>query len=650
MEEIILSLVKNGKDLELQILLNNISFELLETEQIDILNSIILINNKEYIEAGNILSQIVDNEKYGIIAHEYLSYINYFSPKTISDSLVISNKVVNQNMIVKYLKYNQFDEALALIENLPKNDVNLLLKVIVELKQNHLKTATHIFRNMKSELTFKNYYLSVGEINFYNKKYSKAVINYKKYRELNIADTLYTNHKIAQSFKRIFKYNNSAYYWIKNLSTQKSVYDSLANYELIKLYNFTKKPYSTYNYFQRFYKKYNIEDKLLYQDFVNSLYETRRFEELNKFIEINQENMRSERILGYSLFLGDFFFTNKNYRKAADNFYRVLERTKLDSIEFKYEQSLFLDNQYESFASFADTFKIKYPDNKYKFEICWQYLKSLQDSVETQSIIDYQITFIDSIQSSYQDSIIFLKANTNFETQNYKEAIKLYFMLFNTPQYSEKIYNIIDQIIDNNVEIKIIEQISNLMSDKTKDIYYDKVLLNIAQALEKLQQPKEANFIYAQILSDSTFVDTLQLKYAIVKNMFKLEQFDEIIPFISISDSTADSTFIMNSLYYKFKASQNIDSLTSIEYLLDLHLYFPEFHKKEILFNLYKYFLDEDVKYSYYFLGLLLDDRIKFVDGVNIKKEFDSLARILGKNKAKIDINEIYKSKGYKFE
>ncbi|MCD4651747.1 MAG: hypothetical protein K8S56_08195, partial [Candidatus Cloacimonetes bacterium] len=307
------------------------------------------------------------------ISLDYLSLIVYqenFTPE-IDSWIPVMSQQAKINFIYCYLKKDKIDEAELLRMTLSQDNPARLATMLIALRQHHYRTAEgHL---AKIDTTFiadsTAGILARAEIDYQLAHYQKAVDSFKAYKKQDDAYQPYANFAIGHSFYGFYKFNNTAWYWLKNLSpNEKTMWDSLASVELARLYMHTGHPETAATYFRKIRRKYpQVLSGSLLGSYLNYLRLSGDFSFLEE--ELKLLGAGDVDIVSIYSELADYHYTERSFAKALHYYKKILPRQLSDRQVLRSEKCLAQQSGDFNEEAFLNDFVSRYPHNEFASEI-----------------------------------------------------------------------------------------------------------------------------------------------------------------------------------------------------------------------------------------------------------------------------------------
>ena len=645
---IFLQLLNDKKFHEIQILIEFMPELVMTNEQKELLLSVTLYYLKEYDSSISKLEKLLESEDLFIkkLAVEYY-ILNYFYKEELPDKDYDSKKtflsdIGKRNLIYLYLSQNDADSANEIAIDLNTDNQNFLSKIMILLKEHHFKTAAKIKNRIPESLFLKNSVtvLALSEILYSEKNFNKSLFHFKQYKKMTNQNEDYIINAIAFSYNGLYKYNNSAYYWIKNIKNESSIFDSLALFNLIKLYDFTKHPYSAYKYYNKILaKNYPVSPKFL-ENYLTCLLDTDRFDtfklKYQKYSKIISNNKNHK----FAKLIADDYYNQGEYEEAL-KFYNICYSIKKnEEIKLQIEKIKFLAGHYTSPEEYLISFLESNPEGKMANQI----KADLFNFYITSNNFKKVISMSDSLNIKISpDSLDYFKGLAFKGMRDWENATEKFgYLITKTSnphifsnaknEFKESIFHLSSDIA------------SNIISELTDSLIVDSIrttlLLGLTKVFENEHNFLEANNLYYSMLEDSTSIkkdinNSIELKIAL--NKIYLNEFQDAIEIVKPYLNSKDSLMIKDALFLTYAAEYgngNIDKAK--KNLLELYLeYKPHKNPYKIIKNLANLFYDsQQFLFSWYFyqkLYSISDESQRYLLKTEIEemtefKDLDTLA------------------------
>jgi hypothetical protein len=597
---------------------------------------------EKYQKAQDFLehSYKIGDAKTRILANEYLTALHFFvgnSPE-LPESFTFYNKQAKINLLTNYLQHNELDNAHIVAEQLRSDKYYAPFKTLINLRLGHNKTAEMYFR--ESDTTLVKYYpslqLAAAEVNYHKKDFQKAVDYYKLYRESKNADIKYANYAIGYSFKGFYRYNNTAYYWLKNIETNSSLYDSLALHDLAELYNFTEHFRISWKYYKQLLTKYSdqgLSDRF-HRNYLETLFEINYFDTMlpvyDRYNYLLDNYLRKK----YLLALGNHNYSISDLTTAVRLYTEYLTLDNDPDISFRVEQINYTLGEYAEMEDYLLAFIAKNPTatraKKTGIDLIKYYIGK-NDVFSAETLLDTLL----SANVDKTDTLRFWDGKVKTLKGNEPEAISIYSSLISASSDSlvvKDALNSLQTLLEDKSPRRYSEVISTIVDSMVYRKGYNDIMQTLAYLYEKSELYNQANQVYFTILDDSLMTDSVAVMNKIGLNLMYQENFEDA--------DTLLSNFMLNSeknpetmlLIATAKMGKN-EIENAINVLLNIYFDFPEYGKrKEMMLTLAdNFYANNQYLPAWYFykkLNFEDDPRTNFI----INQKTSELAEIVGED------------------
>ncbi|PID29006.1 MAG: hypothetical protein CSB55_02760 [Candidatus Cloacimonadota bacterium] len=545
---------------------------------------------KNYRKAKELLkfSCLNASNETGKTALEYLTAVNFYLGELpeFPDTFKFYNDKSKINLLVNYLKNDKLDYADKVAEELENNEYYYPLKALINLKRNQIKTALkHI--NKADTAVIKNHgcLLDVAaEINYKNKKYRNALAYYKLYAKSENADKNYANYAAAYSFNGFYRYNNTAYYWLKNLDEKHSFYDSLALKDLALLYNFTEHYRISAKYYRQFFKKYS--GKNLSPEFclnrLLTLFKLKYFDSMLPVLKEYSYLADDETLKKYLFALGNYNYSKGNFTVASELYADYLKLTNDPDISFRLERINYTLGKYEDTEDYLLAFTGKNYDSergrKTGLDLIKYYIGK-NDTENAEKLID----ILARGKSETDDTLSFWRGKIQTLRGNEEQAVALYGKVISSSRDSVMVkdaLNALRLLLEDKSPRQYSRVISSVIDSMSYRRSYNDILLTLADLYETSELYGQANEVYFNMLADSSFSDSTAIMNKIGVNLMyrgKFEEADTLLNRFVIERGKNPETMLLIAAadMGKNKISR------AVNVLLDIYFSFPEYSKRE---------------------------------------------------------------------
>jgi hypothetical protein len=558
-----------------------------------------------------------DNQYFQRAACDYLSVIAYYLGDL--DEVSYVNNVISDNAlfnrIIVMLENEMLDEASSLSLRLDRGDRQKLVDLFISWENRHYKTAQAIIESFDdfNPLDYTLTSLILAETSFHLSKYQEAEQLFKNYLRKPNSDQSYANNAIAFSFNNFYRYNNAAYYWIKNLEEGKSFYDSLAVYNLSLLYTHTENYHTAEAYFRSYLRKYQVEtgDRRFISSYLRVLKNQDRplifrdfFNEYGRLLSVNDK-------FDALLYIGDYYW-DKNEFEDALVYYQMASEIKPDEdLILRMERIYLILGEYEDSEEFVLSFLDKYPQSSISFSLALDLSRFYLSQKRYTATINFIDSFLEkSGETVSTDSLYFYSAIADKELKNTDRAIEKFVSLHKNTQ-SEELRNQISQQLENifiNMDRRrAIRVLNEIIVDEVS--LSDDYLLILAKVYEKASIFEEVNNIYQLLLDEAGEGEEekkFRLYYLLAINEMYQKEYQQALEYLQAIDLQDDSGFQEDVIFLSYLAHYSLNNFTTAaKMLLKLYRDFPQSSKRfEVVKNLIELFIENDQPlFSWYFVN-----------------------------------------------
>ncbi len=520
------------------------------------------LDNKD--EASAVFDSLITESDHPVstIAADYLSLIametgkvSQFPEKldTLSEDALI-------RYILFFMEQNRSDATEHLELFLPQTNRSNLCRTMLAISQKHYYTADEIMRRIGESYIEHSSLASLakGELDYRFHRYESAVGALKRFQELRPDAEYYSNYAIGWAYRGYYKYNSTAYYWLKNLDTT-AYWDSLANYQLADLYTFTKHPDIARKYYRNIVRKYeNNFDHIFLIRYLDNLVELDYFKTLESEAIRFKSDLKPEEFGRYMQILADNYYENGNFEKANE-LYAAIETETAPEVHYRSEYAKYNLGEYENTEEFLLNYVRQYPDDPRSARIAYDLIAYYMEQKQYPALI----TFADSLlvkEIGDADSIRYYQAVACHENQEIDRAVELIKeLLIPDSLETEKPVVLRDQSllllekIALELEVRQVAEIySELASAAEDDFLYRTLLRSLAGLYEHRKLYAQANDIYYSFFDDTTHVDTTAIMMQIAKNQIYMHAFDDAISTLDSIAVRDSSRFVSDVLFLRY--------------------------------------------------------------------------------------------------
>lgn len=481
-----------------------------------------------YSTAKGFFHNISGENIFRQLSEKYLSVISYYtgSPEDYPYKLPGLGDDVKFNRALAFLRAGRIDEANSIALTIEDRDKRNLIDLFVAWESGHFRTAAAHLDSFE-DFDPTGYSLTTlikAESYYHSGRYREAEQLFKLYNSFDDADTLYANHSLAYCFKGFFRFNSTAYYWIKNLSGEKAFYDSLAAYNLSLLYTHTENYHSANRYYRYYIDRYDIpqNDTRFIEAYLNTLHNLSRYSQFisifNRYGSILPPEIRKEKLI----VIADYYEGLNNLKEAIGYLEKALETEPDDKLRLRTEKMKFTLGEYKDSEDFILSLISKYPQSSFRKSLSLDLAKfylSQRRFAQAADFIDsllYGESPSDSlhipIKGRYADSLRFYKGLALKEKGNIKQAKDMFVNLYselNTPSLKRPVFDALTDvfsILDGEYAAAYLDSL--IISEEDLEMRKDYLLI-LAEVYERRSLYGQANRIYLALLSGYSEEDTL---------------------------------------------------------------------------------------------------------------------------------------------
>ncbi len=575
-------------------------------------------NNSSYNTARAFFDNVLlsDNDKLKTEVYDYLSIIAYKTKTLLPESSYQFSQVGAFNYILSLLELYcsdksqtaYLDEANALSHSLEPSREKTMASIIILWLSGHYRTAKSLL-DSAPEIDMSKTAISsliAGELLYYSGEYARAQESFKEHLAFDSADVAYANHSIALSFKNYFRYNNTAYYWLKNLEDSKTVYDSLASYNLALLYNFTENYDSANRYFNYYNSKYDLpaRDINYITSYLNTLRHLNAFVKYRAVYDSNFDMLPLSEIKKGALLIGDNLFNQNKFEEAFSYYEIYLELNYDDNLVMKIERQKFLMGDYQDSEHFILSFIENHPESSFNQSLVNDLVKYYLGQKQFNKGLDF-INSYTANDSTVVDSLRYYQAVAYNELGKKDEAIEL---LLNIHQLETNLsaiaYSLLVDIVvdlDTKAAIEILNGI--LERDGYSESVRDDYLMLLAKVYENAALYREANNIYSIFLDN--LYDKTEIYYKLAVNEMYLKRYESALQYLDIINLIPDNSYQEETYFLSYLAHYSLSNHNqAVKYLLLLYDNYPGSEKRfEVIKNLITLFIEREQQlFAWYFL------------------------------------------------
>jgi len=556
------------------------------------------------------------NEMLLTSAYDYISLISYYlqDDSLLPEDLTLLSNRARFNLILYVLENSLIDEANSLSLLLENDYHRSLIDLFIAWENNHFKTAATLLTSIEEE-DLDNYpllNLIMGETFYHNRRFREAEAKFRKYLTFNAIDEQYANHSMGYCFYGYYRFNSTAYYWMKNLQEEKSFYDSLAVYNLAQLYSHTENYHTALHYFNNFITKYSLpeNDQSFVINHLKTLEGTGEFARYISFFEDNYTGLPMEERIAILRKIGEHYEKQRNQRKALEYYSRILEYKTDYRLILKTERIRFNLGEYRDSEDFILTLLEEYPESDFNIRLANDLSKFYLNQRQYNKALSFIGDFLDNHEESVgTDSLLFFDGLAHKELKNIDKALDILLNLHQTTDI-DNIRQLsrqqIEQILLVQDSRKSITLLIDILEDcEDEEIGFDYLRI-LARVYEKAYLYNEANEIYHILIEQDVQSNDQELFYLIAVNEIYQKRYEIALDYIEQILTDESSIYFTDALFLKYLAEYSLGNLyKALNTLLTLYYDYkkspPSF---DIVNNLIELLIEMDLKlFAWHFMG-----------------------------------------------
>ncbi len=504
------------------------------------------------------------------IAEYYLSLIQFYSSENILTFDEDLSDRVKENLIIKEVKENNFEHLFRIKKN---NDV--LYHNLLAYNNFHKKKYRESYQNLKfSENPF--YYFLLAENERKLREYKIALKHYKYLKKKKMTNKDYLNYAIGSCYYQLYRYNNSAYYWMKLLYSKDEKYRFAGLYRLSKLYTFTKHYEYAIPYYQALLDKYSYQNKIYVRAFFKVILKEERADLLKsyyfKFKKLLDRKLKEE----ITLYLGQNSEKNNNLTDAIRFYKEFLMLKRDDEIEFKVSYLEYKSRENESYEIFLRNFIFTHPENslnkRFSRDLLKFYLKKndYHEAIKT-------INYLDSISVKI-DSLNYFKALAFNGLKKWQSSAEILYKIVKKDTVFTSNLELYEYTLKNMKPQKSINFISTKLDSTDNQFLRKRQIMLLSEIYDKNRLFGEAIENYHSVLEDTSFTltkkEVYEIKIKLVTDYLILKKYKKSVEILSEIEKSFGKT--AESDYLSFVAFAALkDKKMQKKYLLDYFLNYP---------------------------------------------------------------------------
>ncbi len=483
------------------------------------------------------------------ISEHYLSLIQFYTKENILEFNDGFENSVKQNLIVYESRNADFRHISSLNKFNTKLYYNLLAYKYFHEKKYQLSLNTLKYE----ENSF--YYFLLAESEQKMKDYKLAIKHYKYLKNRKLTQQDYLNYAIGNCYYQLFKYNNSAYYWMKMLYSKDNNYKFTGLKKLSKLYTFTKHYEYAIPYYQSLLDKYSYRNKKYVRAFFRIILKEKRRvlleEYFTKYKKLLDKGLRSQ----ITLFLGKQYEEEKLYEKAIKYYREFLKLQKDDEIEFKICYLKYKLDGEKSYEDFLKNFVFTHPNNSLNKQFALDLLKFYLKKEEYSKTINI-INDLDSV-SVKLDSLNYFKAIALNGLNKWNESSEILYKMVRKDSVYNSYYRLYEFTLKN-MDAKNSIEFLNTKLDSTNNLFLRKrEILALSEIYDKNRLFHEAIQNYEDLLKDTTLTlskkEVYEINIKIATDYIVIKKYQKAID-------------TLNLIYQKGFRGEELDYLMFVAY------------------------------------------------------------------------------------
>ena len=611
------SLLRNGQDQHV-IFLTDIypSNIYLEGEKNFILG--VAYYNTQYYRSSLAFMQNVlasHNDLLQTAAYDYLSMIAYHlkAPGVLPEFSDSFSQEAKFNTILTLLELGMIDEASSLAIEL-NNSHCPLVELFLAWESGHYKTVSTILNTLEQGDPDRSPLLTMinAEILYHTKQYRQAEAKFRKYLTFNRIDEQYANHALGFCFYGYYRFNSTAYYWMKNLTTGKSYYDSLAVYNLAQLYTQTENFNTARHYFASYKDKYQVPltDERFVVNFLLVLNKTGDFKQYESFFDRYGDALPVTEQVKIINKIGDHYHRTNQLKKALDYYNRSLE-LKLDySLILKRESVRFNLGEYNDSEEFVLTLLEEYPESNHNVRLAQDLTKYYLNQKQYRKALNFITDFLQDQQHTIStDTLFYYSGLAHKELKDSEQALDTFISLHQKTKIAS-----LRRLTVQEMEQLLIEQeprssitlLVNILEDLQDDELGFDYLRILAKVYEAAYLYPEANEIYQILLEQDQQSEREELYYLLAVNEVYQKNYGAALNSLVIILSNEESPYFADALFLSYLANYSLDKhYKALSILLSIYYEHSQSPPKfEIVRNLIELLVEMDLKlFAWYYIG-----------------------------------------------
>ncbi len=558
-----------------------------------------------------------ENSPFREAANDFLYLITYISAdlNRIPDDLTGLSERSKLNLILLLLEQHLLDEAGRLILELESDFNRLLMNLFISWEAGHYKTALTLLRSLPEHGIEDTALLNLiaGETLYHTHLYRDAVPRYRKYLEFDNIDEKYANHALGYCFKGYYRFNSTAYWWIKNLEPEEGFYDSLAARNLAKLYTFTENYHTAKDYFDYFDRKYGFpaEDKEYLLSFLKTMEKTESIPVLISFFAEHEEIIPHRERVPVLRSIGDYYLRQGDEELAVLYYDKVLDYETDYQLILKLERLRFGMGEYKDSEDFVLSLLKKYPESRINTGLALDLAKYYLNQKRYRQAVDFIEDFLDSReQEDHLDSLAYYSALAHKELMEQDKALDILIDLHRIseiPSVRSQALQQIESIMLTMEARKAINFLIGIIEESDNEDWNFDYLRILAKVYEKAHLYREASEIYRILIEYDEKRDETELYYLLAVNEMYLKNYRGALQYLDLILNSEDLSYESDALILSSLAYYSLDQhYRALLILSQLYYDYPGIPKRfEVVRNLIELLIEMEL---YFFAGYYVDN------------------------------------------
>jgi|GEM_PF-3395246 len=491
--------------------------------------------------------------------------------------------VTRRNLVLYHLARNELDDAEQTLLSLPVCDSTLLLQAFVAWGKGHVKTADALMTQLSPEFRTGRHsaLLLQAELDYALQRYREAETDFKAYRLVVADSTLtprerYANYAIGWAFYGYYRYNNSAYWWMKNLDeTDRTPWDSLATIDLAELYTLTEHHDEAQKYYERLAGKYPraLQGDVL-THYLDNMRRTGRYDALEREFRRLYDEMEPGQRARFARALGDFFYDSGRWAASRD-FYRLIPQDAADDrVVFRRERCTLLLSDERDNIAFLRGFLESYPRNRYAVSAAWDLMRYHLEAREYEAVLALRVPAVAS-----PDTAAYYRARALQGLGRREEALVLVEGLVESASSRHMRLQAVDALAELSAgdDLTTISLRFAALADSTLDPQvHERLLKTLAKRYEQRSLYREANELYFSLMEDPAYDDSGDVRLLLANNLLRMKRYDAVQTTLQPVLNSLTHTHREQALYIDYLAALAAEKPARARaYLIDLYVAYP---------------------------------------------------------------------------